>query len=536
MVIPFDDHMVHRGHGIFDTAGLVDGKIYDLEAHLDRFLRSAERSKLRLPGSRDEMRDIIVTTTAASGQRDGSIRYWLSSGPGSLELSPAAGAEPGFFVMIFGGLSYPERWYTEGLRVMTTTYPIKPPLYAITKATNYLPNVLMQMEAKEAGFDNGVFIDADGHVGESSNMNVAFVTRDGVLAPPEVRSHPARAARRCGCWSSLERCGIRALLTGVEVCDIPVAEARAAREMLLLGSSIKVAPIVQWDGQPIGDGKPGPVARALLELLEEDMRNERSTDRRALLSVTTHRASACRPEARPVHITSSGTPSRSASVATRSQTNGASSARPMVSHPSESMKKIRPNATVRTATLTKWTGWNPPPGEDVEGHGGEERRQPNEQEHQWQPERHARDCGKRQRNSRGQDQPLVYLRRFSVGDRSAKEPGEQHHVHQGKQDEPGCAVERPLSRAHMEHGRGNADGQSNGEHEGPVHNPDVPNATVGTYASHGYQRHLHQQECHPPDEDHSMQVNDPGTGHAAAQGRPNSWARIHEGPWRSGSA
>ena len=31
MVIPFDDHMVHRGHGIFDTAGLVDGKIYDLK-------------------------------------------------------------------------------------------------------------------------------------------------------------------------------------------------------------------------------------------------------------------------------------------------------------------------------------------------------------------------------------------------------------------------------------------------------------------------------------------------------------------------
>ena len=111
MVIPFDDHMVHRGHGIFDTAGLVDGKIYDLEAHLDRFLRSAERSKLRMPGTRDEIRDIVIrTTVAASGRRDGSIRYWLSSGPGSLDLTPAAGAEPGFFVMVFGGLSYPERW------------------------------------------------------------------------------------------------------------------------------------------------------------------------------------------------------------------------------------------------------------------------------------------------------------------------------------------------------------------------------------------------------------------------------------------
>src|SRR6476659_4558089 len=52
MVLPFDDHIVHRGHGIFDTAGLVNGRIYDLEAHLDRFLGSAERSRLTLAGTR----------------------------------------------------------------------------------------------------------------------------------------------------------------------------------------------------------------------------------------------------------------------------------------------------------------------------------------------------------------------------------------------------------------------------------------------------------------------------------------------------
>ena len=271
MVIPFDDHIVHRGHGIFDTAAIVAGKIYDLDAHFDRFLLSADRSKLRLPGSREEMRDIIIQTTAASGRRDGSIRYWLSSGPGSLELTPARGAEPGFFVMIFAGLSYPDRWYTEGLRVMTTTYPIKAPLYAITKATNYLPNVLMQMEAKEAGFDNGVFIDEQGNVGESSNMNVAFVTKDGVLV------HPKFDHILSGCTSlrllELARAQRdRVALADVEVRDIPVAEARASREMLLLGSSIKVAPVVRWDDQVIGDGKPGPVSRALLRLLEDDMR------------------------------------------------------------------------------------------------------------------------------------------------------------------------------------------------------------------------------------------------------------------------
>ncbi|PYN39868.1 MAG: hypothetical protein DMD95_23450 [Candidatus Rokuibacteriota bacterium] len=210
MVVPFDDHMVHRGHGIFDTAAIEAGKIYDLEAHLDRFVRSARNSKLKLP-AREEMRDIIVRTTAASGRRDGSIRYWASAGPGSLGLTPV---------------------------------------------------------------DNGVFIDEAGNVGESSNMNVAFVGADGML------KHPKFDHILSGCTSlrllelaaSLQT---RNLITGVQVCDIPVAEARAAREMMLIGSSIKVAPVVEWDQRPIGAGKPGPVARALRELLEADMRSAR---------------------------------------------------------------------------------------------------------------------------------------------------------------------------------------------------------------------------------------------------------------------
>jgi 4-amino-4-deoxychorismate lyase len=272
MVIPFDDHMVHRGHGVFDTAAIVDGRIYDLEAHLDRFIRSATTSRLTLPCAREEMRDVIARTAAASGKRDGSIRYWISAGPGSLGLTPAAGAEPGFFVMIHAGLAYPDTWYSKGLRVMTTTYPIKPPLYAVTKSTNYLPNILMQMEAQEAGLDNGVFVDEAGNVGESSNMNVAFVTRDGVL------KHPKFDHILSGCTSlrlrELAR-GLEGKLRGVEVCDVPVAEARGAREMLLIGSSIKVAPIVEWDGKPIGDGTPGPIARALFDVLAKDMRSAR---------------------------------------------------------------------------------------------------------------------------------------------------------------------------------------------------------------------------------------------------------------------
>lgn len=272
MVIPFDDHMVHRGHGIFDTAGIVDGRIYDLDNHLDRFERSAETSRLALWGSRRQMRETIIATTAASGLRNGSIRYWLSSGPGNLGLIPAAGAEPGFFVMIFGGLAYPERYYREGLKVMTTTYPIKPPLYAVTKSTNYLPNTLMEMEAKANGLDNGVFIDANGNVGEGSNMNCAFVTADGVLRHPRF-DHVLTGCTVSRLLGLAERLVERGTITAVDVDDIPVDEARAAVEMMLIGSSIAVAPVVEWDGKAIGDGKPGKVTAALRELLEEDMRS-----------------------------------------------------------------------------------------------------------------------------------------------------------------------------------------------------------------------------------------------------------------------
>jgi 4-amino-4-deoxychorismate lyase len=130
----------------------------------------------------------------------------------------------------------------------------------------------MQLEARERGLDNGVFVDAQGNVGEGSNMNVAFVSKDGVFL------HPRFDNILSGCTSKrlLELMpGVvkRGVVKGFEVRDIPLAEAKGSAEMMFIGSSINVAPIVEWDGQKIGDGRPGPVAKALLAVLKEDMRS-----------------------------------------------------------------------------------------------------------------------------------------------------------------------------------------------------------------------------------------------------------------------
>jgi 4-amino-4-deoxychorismate lyase len=77
MVLPLDDHMVHRGHAVFDTATLTHGMLYQLDPHLDRLIKSAEGARIPLPFSQQRLRQIILETAAASrGSR--WVRSWFS--------------------------------------------------------------------------------------------------------------------------------------------------------------------------------------------------------------------------------------------------------------------------------------------------------------------------------------------------------------------------------------------------------------------------------------------------------------------------
>jgi 4-amino-4-deoxychorismate lyase len=271
MVLPLDDHMVHRGHAVFDTAILANGMLYQLDQHLERLVRSAEMARIPLPFPPEKLRQIVIDTAAASAHRDASVRYWLSVGPGGFGLSPAECIGSSFYVVIFGAEFYPESIYAEGLKVVTSTVPIKPPFFARVKSTNYLPNVLVVLEAKDRGADNGIFIDGRGMVAEGSNMNVAFVTRERVFR------HPTFDAILSGITvqrllQMARRLVEQGEISDIRLGDITVAEGREAAEMMLVGSSVKVAPVVQWDGRPLGDGKPGPITKKLLQLWREDVR------------------------------------------------------------------------------------------------------------------------------------------------------------------------------------------------------------------------------------------------------------------------
>ena len=273
MVLPLDDHMVHRGHAVFDTATLTHGMLYQLDPHLDRLLRSAELARIPLPFPREQLRQIILDTAAASGKRDGSVRYWLSAGPGGFALGPAECIGSSFYVIVFKQEFYPQSYYTEGVKVITSQVPIKPPLFARTKSTNYLPKCFGRAGSQRSRRRQWCVHRSARH-GRRELQHECCLCHERPSVPPSVlrrnplrHHHPADASARRASGAQRRSQRDPACGRSGQVKDVQAAE------MMLIGSSIKVAPVVQWDGQPIGDGKPGPITKKLLQLWEEDTRS-----------------------------------------------------------------------------------------------------------------------------------------------------------------------------------------------------------------------------------------------------------------------
>ncbi|XP_065851121.1 D-amino-acid transaminase, chloroplastic isoform X1 [Euphorbia lathyris] len=270
MVIPMDDHMVHRGHGVFDTAAIMNGHLYELDQHLDRILNSASKAKINLPFDRESIRRILIQTASVSKCQKGSLRYWLSTGPGDFQLSPSGCRQPALYAIVIQDQS--SSLDSKGVKVVTSSIPIKPPQFATMKSVNYLPNVLSKMEAEENGAFAAIWLDNDGFIAEGPNMNVAFVTQEKDLLMPYFDKilSGCTAKRVLTLAEGLAREG---KLRKVEVRNVTVEEGKKADEMMLIGSGILVRPVVQWDDHMIGDGKEGSVTMSLLNLILEDMKS-----------------------------------------------------------------------------------------------------------------------------------------------------------------------------------------------------------------------------------------------------------------------
>lgn len=270
MLLPIDDHLVHRGDGVFDVMVCVNGKIYQMEAHLDRLERSASAISLNVPPEYKKVREIIKSLVLQGKEKECIIRVVLSRGPGGFSTNPFECPSSHMYVNIIRYHKPSDREYKEGVSVITSGVPAKKSFFATIKSCNYLQNVLMKMEAINKGCKYSINLDDEGALGEGSTENIGLVSKDGIFKIPDFKNTLAGVtAKRV--FELAEALIKEGLLKGVSFAKILPEDVYLSSEVMLIGSSINLLPVVRFDGKVIGDGSPGPVHLKLLSLLRKDM-------------------------------------------------------------------------------------------------------------------------------------------------------------------------------------------------------------------------------------------------------------------------
>jgi branched-subunit amino acid aminotransferase/4-amino-4-deoxychorismate lyase len=272
MMVPVDDHLVHRGDGVFEAFKCVAWKVYALDRHLSRMERSAAGSSLTMPVTRPELVETVLATIRAANVPDCIIRIFVSRGPGGFSTNPYECPSSQLYVIVTALHTPAGEKYEWGVSLKTSRVPIKKGYFANLKSCNYLPNVLMKKEAEDAKVDFTISIDEEGFIGEGATENAGIITKGGEFLVPRF-DRILRGITISRLMELARKLVDSGDLAGVGEADITPRQAYEASEIMMFGTSFDVLPVVEYDGRKIGDGRPGPFHKRFLELLRQDMRS-----------------------------------------------------------------------------------------------------------------------------------------------------------------------------------------------------------------------------------------------------------------------
>lgn len=260
-VVNVFDHGLLYGDGVFEGIRIYNGRIFELQAHVDRLYESARAIRLEIPFPPTVWAEAISQTAAANGFRDCYVRVVVTRGVGPLGISPVRCGRPACFVICDALELYPRELYERGMSVITcsVTRNAANALSSRVKSLNYLNNILGKLEAIDAGVPDAIMLNADGHVAEATAANL-FIVRRGVLATPTVA---------CGILEGVTRNVILRLARELGIPSeqrvVPRFDLYVAEECFLTGTGAEVMPITEIDRRKVGDGKVGPVTMRLRE-------------------------------------------------------------------------------------------------------------------------------------------------------------------------------------------------------------------------------------------------------------------------------
>ena len=257
------DHGFLYGDGVFEGIRAYNGRVFKLREHVDRLYDSAKAIALNIPISREEMEEAILETLRKNNLTDAYIRPIVSRGVGDLGLDPRKCPKPNIYIIsqewgaMYGDL------YEVGLTGVTVSVRRNScdSLSPNIKSLNYLNNILAKIEANEKGGDEAIFFDQNGYLSEGSGDNIFIIKNGKVYTPPTINN--LKGITRATAIDLLADMGIETHVENLGMFDLYTAD-----EIFVTGTAAEAAPLVKVDGRPIGNGKPGPVTKKMVEAFE----------------------------------------------------------------------------------------------------------------------------------------------------------------------------------------------------------------------------------------------------------------------------
>lgn len=270
-VIPFADGKVHiaspavkYGIGVFEgVRGYWNETqrqlyVFRLREHMERLKQSMKLLRLEDKHSLESLEDGVLRMIRANEFRT-TIQMRVMAILDGIETA-RHGLGP-VTLCIQGSPKEPHEFLEMGLTAGTSSWvrPSDNSLPVRVKCNaNYVNGRLAELEAKAGGFDRAILLNSRGKVSEGPGATM-FLIRKGRPVTPSTSNDILESITRDSLISILQE----ELDLETEQRDVDRSEIYAAEEAFICGTLAEVSPIVSLDGVPIGDGKVGPITRAL---------------------------------------------------------------------------------------------------------------------------------------------------------------------------------------------------------------------------------------------------------------------------------
>ena len=256
-------HSLHYGLACFEGVRayktVAGTAIFRLKEHTERWFNSCHIFNMKMPFDRETLNAAQREVVRVNKLDSCYLRPISFYGSEKMGVSPKGARVHVAIAAWPWGAYLGEEGLEKGIRVKTSSYArhhINVTMARAKMSGTYPNSVLATLEATMHGYDEGLLLDVDGFVAEGAGENI-FIVKDGVLWEPELTSALTGITRSSVIELAAEL-GYPVRAKRLTRDDIYIAD-----EAFFTGTAAEVTPIRELDGRRIGEGKAGPVTKAI---------------------------------------------------------------------------------------------------------------------------------------------------------------------------------------------------------------------------------------------------------------------------------